>query len=104
MSVVRTLISSNAASVAAGTTIVQPSRYRDEQGLFQVQLPATFAGTVTLYGRLNAEAPWHAITDQQLGDMVSNNTNTVVVDIFPEMTAELSGNSSAVQVEAWLMD
>ena len=104
MSSVRTLIDTTAASVAVGTKIIKPPRFRDEQGLFQVSLPATFAGTVTLYGRMTSDAPWHAITDQQIGDMVSNNTNIVVVDIFPEMTAELSGNSTAIQVEAWLMD
>jgi|DEB0MinimDraft_6_1074348.scaffolds.fasta_scaffold159453_3 hypothetical protein len=103
MNITTKLLDSNAASVTAGTTIFEPARLRDEQGLFQVKLPATFAGTVSLYGRIAPDAPWHEITNQVIGDMVVNNTNTVVVDMFPYMSIGMTGNGTAVQVEAWLM-
>lgn len=103
MNTTHQLLDTNAASVTVGTTVIKPARLRDEQGLFQVYLPAGFAGTVSFYGRLAPDAPWHEITNQVLGDMVVNNTNTVVVDIFPEVSVGLAGNSTAAQVEAWLM-
>lgn len=97
------LLDTTATSVAAGTTIFEPARLRDEQGLFQVKLPGGFGGTVSLYGRIAPDAPWHEITNQVIGDMGVNNTNTVVVDMFPYISIGMTGNGTAVQVEAWLM-
>jgi hypothetical protein len=98
------LIDTTATTVTAGTTVFQPSRVRDEKGLWQTTIPAGGSATLKLLGRASPDAPWHEMVSHVTGDMSTNTTTAELVDLFPEMTVSLATNSSAVSVKGWLVD
>ena len=100
------LLLDTSTNVAAGATVFAASRVRDEKGLWQIFIEAGSATSikVSLYGRAAPAAPWHPIIEEDSSDQVVNNTNATLVDIFPEMTAEVSANGAGVDIKAWLVD
>jgi len=96
-----------AADEAVGTTVYEPHRFRDEKALWQVVVPATVAaGTkVRFYGRAAPEAPWHLLLEQDEADMGTNQTDMNSVDLFPEVSVEVTAyGASTGTIEAWLVD
>lgn len=98
------ILTSTATTVVAGTTIRQTDRIRSEKGIWQVEIPAAGSGTVKLYGRASGDSPWHLILSWATGNMVANETKAELVDLFPEMTVALTGNSGSHECKGWLVE
>jgi hypothetical protein len=79
-----------------------PPRNRDEKGLWQAEIAAA-GPTLSLQGRAAPDAPWHIIVSEAAAQMGDNDTNVTTVDMFPEMRAVVTGNTSTV-VKGWLVD
>tara|TARA_R110002126_G_scaffold145000_6_gene291022 strand:+ start:1629 stop:1865 length:237 start_codon:yes stop_codon:yes gene_type:complete len=77
---------------------------RSEKGIWQVEIPSGSAGTIKLYGRASGDSPWHLILSWAVGNMVANFTKAELVDLFPEMTVALSGNTGSVTHKGWLVE
>jgi len=98
------MIDTTDATLLEGVVVYVPSRIRDEKGLWQVKIPSGGMTELKLLGRAAPDAPWHEIVKETPGDMGFNTTNTTLVDLFPEMSVSLTGNSTAITVEGWLVD
>jgi len=95
------------ANETVGTTIYQPHRFRDEKGLWQVEIPSGIVAgcKVRLFGRAAPEAPWHQIVEEDVADMgATTQTNVTNVDLFPEVSIEVASYGGSGTIRGWLVD
>jgi hypothetical protein len=93
----------SSGNVSAGDTIRDTDRVSSEKGIWQVYMEAGSSATIVLQGRAAPGAPWHTILSWVNGDMVSE-TKAELVDLFPEMTSLISGNTGADAHKGWLVE
>ena len=102
------LLNGATANVTIGTTIIQPRRVRDEKGIWQVGITAGATGTasVNIYGRAATDAPWHLVlaSTGATVNAAANDTDATLIDLFPEMTVEVTGHGLGATYNGWLVD
>ena len=83
------LFNGETGATATSSVIVPKDRYHGTQQLWQVN--ETAAGTVTLQGRMSSDLPWVTVA-------TTTGTVDALVQIWPEMRADLTGNTGTVDL------
>ena len=94
-------ILTGATTTGTGTT-VYPQRRQDELGKIQAKIVSGTA-TVKIQGRAEPGAPWATLLTITEVDMSDNDTVYALIELVPEMRANVI-NISGATVDVWLTE